>query len=88
MKDKTTKWLIIGVIISVVVMIVGFVLWTNLDPVQDVESLSPKELRNIQKDRAIHYPLGSLLLNIGFVGFTFTLLTLVIRQLLSFFKKK
>lgn len=88
MKDKTTKWLISGVVISAIMMIIGYFLWTNLVPLQDINSYSPQELRDIQKERAINYPLGSLLLNLGFVGFSSTLLALVVRKLLAFIKKK
>jgi|GEM_PF-533906 len=88
MKDRTTKWLVIGVVVSAVMMIIGYFLWTNLVPVQDVSSFSPQELREVQKEMAINYPLGSFLLNLGFVGFSSTLLALVVRQILSFIKKK
>lgn len=88
MKDKTTKWLISGVVISAIMMIIGYFLWTNLVPLQDINSYSPQELRDIQKELAINYPLGSLLLNLGFVGFSSTLLALVVRKLLAFIKKK
>ncbi|GEK89392.1 hypothetical protein SAMN04488100_1282 [Alkalibacterium putridalgicola] len=88
MRDKITNWLIIGIIVSVVMMIVGYFLWTNLVPLQDINSYSPQELRDIQKELAINYPLGSLLLNLGFVGFSSTLLALVVRKLLAFIKKK
>jgi len=86
MKDRTTKWLVIGAVVSAVMMIIGYFLWTNLVPVQDVSSFSPQELREVQKEMAINYPLGSFLLNLGFVGFSSALLALVIRQLLSFIK--
>lgn len=88
MKDKTTKWLVIGAVISMVIMIVGYFLWTNLVPIQDINSYSPQELRDVQEELAINYPLGSFLLNLGFVGFSSTLLALVVRQILSFIKKK
>ncbi|WP_368645994.1 hypothetical protein AB4027_03535 [Alkalibacterium putridalgicola] len=88
MRDKITNWLIIGIIVSVVMMIVGYFLWTNLMPIDNISSYSPQELRDVQKERAINYPLGSLLLNLGFVGFSSTLLALVVRKLLAFIKKK
>ncbi|SFC17090.1 hypothetical protein SAMN04488102_103295 [Alkalibacterium subtropicum] len=88
MKDRTTKWLVAGAVVSAVVMIIGYFLWTNLAPLQDINSYSPQELRNVQKEQAINYPLGSLLMNLGFVGFSSSLLALVVRQLLAFLKKK
>ncbi|MER2064198.1 MAG: hypothetical protein ABS873_06065 [Alkalibacterium sp.] len=88
MKDRTTKWLVIGAVVSAVMMIAGYFLWTNLVPLQDASSYSPQELREIQKELAINYPLGSFLLNLGFVGFSSTLLALVLKHLLSFIKKK
>lgn len=88
MKDKTTKWLVSVLIVSAVLMIVGFFLWTNLVSLQDINSYSPRELRDIQKELAINYPLGSFLLNLGFLGFSSSLLALVTRQLLSILKKK
>ncbi|OJF93745.1 hypothetical protein [Alkalibacterium sp. 20] len=88
MKDKTNKWLVRGLIISAVVMIVGFFLWTNLVPLQDVGTYSPQELRDVQKELAINYPLGSFLMNLGFLGFSSTLLALVLRQIIVFIKKR
>ncbi|WP_423188710.1 hypothetical protein ACO1PF_08945 [Alkalibacterium sp. f15] len=88
MKDKTNKWLVRGLIISAVVMIVGFFLYVNLVPLQDVGTYSPQELRAVHKELAINYPLGSFLLNLGFLGFSSTLLALVLRQIITFIKKK
>lgn len=88
MKDKTTKWLVIGIVVSAVIMIVGYFLWTNLVPLQDIESYSPQELRDVQMELAINYPLGSFLLNLGFLGFSSSLLGLVLKQIISFVKKK
>lgn len=88
MKDKIAKWLVMGAVISAVIMVVGFFLWTNLVPLQDMGSYSPRELREVQKELAINYPLGSFLLNLGFVGFSSSLLGLVLRQVVSYVKKK
>lgn len=88
MIDKTTKWLVIGIVVSAVIMIVGYFLWTNLVPLQDIESYSPQELRDVQMELAINYPLGSFLLNLGFLGFSSSLLGLVLKQIISFVKKK
>ena len=88
MRDKITNWLIIGIIVSVVMMIVGYFLWTNLMPIDNINNYSPQELRDVQKELAINYSLGSLLMNLGFVVFSSTLLALVVRQLLAFIKKK
>lgn len=88
MKDKTTKWLVTITAVSAVIMIVGVLLWTNLVPLQDIESYSPQQLREAQMELAINYPLGGFLLNLGFLGFSSSLLGLVMRQILSYIKKK
>lgn len=87
-KNKTTKWLISIIIVSMVLMVVGFFLWTNLVPLQDIESYSPQELRDVQIELALNYPLGSFLLNLGFLGFSSALLILVVKQITGFIKKK
>ncbi|MDZ7834956.1 MAG: hypothetical protein U5K84_06060 [Alkalibacterium sp.] len=87
-REKTTIILVIGLIVSIIMMGIGFLLWTNLTPIQDIESYSPQELRDIQENMAINFPLGSILLNIGFVGFSTTLLALVLKRIMSLIKKK
>ncbi|MCC5894692.1 MAG: hypothetical protein JJU16_04455 [Alkalibacterium sp.] len=87
MKNKLNRWLVIGLIVSVVVMGIGYVLWANLSPVEDFSALTAVEIRNVQRESAINYPLGDFLLNLGFVGFSSTLLALVSRKIISLIKQ-
>lgn len=87
MQNKINKWLIIGVVLSLLMMIVGYFLWTILIPIQDFDTLSSLEVRESQRELAINYPLGAFLMNLGFVGFSSTLLALVVRKILTLLNK-
>lgn len=87
MVNKVNKWLIAGVIISVIMMIVGYFLWTILIPIQDFDTLSSLEIRESQRELALNYPLGAFLMNLGFVAFSSTLLALIVRKVLNLIKK-
>ena len=45
--------------------IVGLFLQTILIPIQDFDTISKEELKNIQLDLAINYPLGTGMLYVG-----------------------
>lgn len=51
--------------ISLFMTIVGFFLQTILIPIQDFDTISKEELKNIQLDLAINYPLGIGMLYVG-----------------------
>lgn len=77
-RKKTAK---IILILSIVVIIVGYFLWTILIPIQDIEIMSDAELLRAQKELALNYPLGRLLLYLGFTGFILSLGYLVIGKI-------
>ncbi|MDN6294477.1 MAG: hypothetical protein L0J41_07110 [Alkalibacterium sp.] len=55
-------------IISIVVIIIGYFLWTILFPIQDINTLTDAELLATQKQFALNYSLGRFLLYLGFTG--------------------
>ncbi|MEY9972992.1 hypothetical protein ABH966_003376 [Lysinibacillus sp. RC46] len=46
-------------------IVIGYILQTILIPLQDINSISSKELLEFQKEYAINYPLGKGLLYLG-----------------------
>ncbi|MBQ8278723.1 MAG: hypothetical protein IJZ23_02680 [Roseburia sp.] len=59
------KILLIGGVIST---IVGYFLWTILIPIQDIDLLSKAELLELQKEIALNYSLGRVMMLSGVVG--------------------
>lgn len=53
------------VFLSFCSIIIGYILQTILFPLQDINSISSKELLEFQKEYAINYPLGKGLLYLG-----------------------
>ena len=56
------KWLFA---ISIIMTIVGYFLQTILIPIQDFDQITKEELKRIQLEVAINYPLGTTLLYFG-----------------------
>jgi hypothetical protein len=50
---------------SLFITVVGFFLQTILITIQDFDTISQEELKNIQLDLAINYPLGTGMLYVG-----------------------
>lgn len=74
MKINFDKWLIIGLITSILSIIIGYFLWDILIPIQDYNLSTDEQLRVAQKEAAINYPLGGFLLRLGFIGLAITTL--------------
>ncbi|MGO1653221.1 hypothetical protein [Senegalia sp. (in: firmicutes)] len=74
MKINFDKWLIIGLITSILSIIIGYFLWDILIPIQDYNLSTDEQLRAAQKEAAINYPLGGFLLRLGFIGLAITTL--------------
>lgn len=55
-------------IISIVVIIIGYFLWTILFPIQDITTLTDAELLATQKQLALNYSLGRFLIYLGVAG--------------------
>jgi len=51
--------------LSFCLIVIGYILQTILIPLQDINSISSKELLEFQKEYAINYPLGTGLLYLG-----------------------
>lgn len=73
--------LIFSLIISILMTIVGFFLYANLIPMQDIELCSKEELLAIQKECALNYPLGKTLLMIGRTGVIVSTALLIARTI-------
>lgn len=82
MKDKVTKWFVIGVVISIVAMVIGYVLWTNLTPIQGMDTMTALEIAQAQRDLAINAPLGTFLMNSGFIAFGICLTGFLVRRIM------
>lgn len=89
MKDTLTKKLLIGLGVSIAIMLIGYFLWEGRAPVQDAAQLSVEEIVEIQAqtETSTLSSIGALFLNAGFVGAAVCLGTIVIHQLIAFFKK-
>ena len=67
--------------ISLFMTIVGLFLQTILIPIQDFDTISKEELKNIQLDLAINYPLGIFMLYFGLAILIVSSFYLVIAKL-------
>lgn len=81
MKDKLDKGLILGIVVSILSMIIGYFLWTNLVPIQDFDTLTALEAAQAQKELAINYPVGTFMMNSGFIVFSICLAVYVGRRM-------
>lgn len=64
-------------IISIIMIVVGYFLWTILIPIQDIEMHTHAELMELQKELALNYPLGQALMLMGAIGILITVVLLV-----------
>ena len=85
MRNRVNKWLVAGLFISLIMMIVGYFLWAIDVPADRLAELTAEEVNQIQQELALNYSAGSVLLNLGFVSLTGTLLALVIRKIIGIF---
>lgn len=51
-----------------ILLIIGYFLWTILIPIQDIDMMSREEIIKFQKEVAINYPLGQGLMFLGGIG--------------------
>lgn len=84
--DKADKWLLIGLSLSIIAMVSGYLLWAGFTPADNVGHLSPSELSEMQRELAVNFELGNFLLNAGFTIFSTTLLALLVRKVLKMIK--
>ena len=65
---KRRKTWLITLIISILMMIAGYFVWTILFPVQDLGMMSQEEIIALQKEVALNYELGRGLMWTGVCG--------------------
>lgn len=74
---KTTLF-IMG-FLSFCLIVVGFLLQTILIPLQDFDLISKTELLELQKELALNYPLGIVLLYLGIFSMTLVLILFIMK---------
>ena len=62
---RSKRLAIVFLIISICLIILGYLLWTILFPVQDINMMSAEELLALQKEVAINYELGRIMMCTG-----------------------
>ncbi len=75
-------------VLSFAVTVIGLFLQTILIPIQDFDLLSNEELKQIQMDVAINYPLGHAMLYGGLTVFLCSSMYLVILFIRNFLRTK
>lgn len=58
--------------VSIVMIVIGYFIWTIMIPIQDINSHTSEELHQVQRELAFNYPLGRAMLYIGFFGLMIT----------------
>lgn len=71
-------------VLSFAVTVIGFFLQTILIPIQDFDTISKEELKQIQMDLAINYSLGHAMLYAGLTVFLCSSMYLVILFIRNF----
>lgn len=82
---KKNYWLYF--LICIQIMVVGYFLQTILFPLQDTEMYTAADWVALQKELAINYPLGKIMLWSGFIGAIVSLL-LWIKKIVCEFGKR
>ena len=67
------------IFLSFCLIVIGYILQTILIPLQDINSISSKELLEFQKENAINYPLGTGLLYLGLFLIILVIILFVIK---------
>lgn len=67
MKFRSNKAFLLYYSLSMITFVVGYFLWTILIPIQDINLMDKQQISIIQKELALNYGLGKLLLYIGFL---------------------
>lgn len=74
MKKSRFPWIFF--LISIFLIVLGYFLWIILIPIQDIDLMSKAELLVLQKEVALNYELGRILMLLGTIGslISFTLI--------------
>ena len=75
MKNKRLP--IAFLIISICLIVLGYFLWTILFPVQDINLMSAEELLALQKEVAINYELGRMMMYVGGISAIISLVNML-----------
>lgn len=65
---KKKRFPLIFLLISVFLIVLGYFLWNILIPIQDIDLMSKAELLTLQKEMALNYELGRIMMLIGMIG--------------------
>ena len=74
---KSKRLPIVFLIISICLIVLGYFLWTILFPVQDVNLMSVEELLALQKEVAINYELGRMMMYVGGISAIISLVNML-----------
>lgn len=74
--------------LSISILIIGYFLQTILIPIPDFNTLTNAEIKKIQMEMAINYPLGNILFYIGVISFILSGLLMIFVKLKKFKNKK
>ena len=74
---KRKRLPIVFLIISICMIVLGYFLWTILFPVQDVNLMSAEELLALQKEVAINYELGRMMMYVGGISAIISLVNML-----------
>ncbi len=81
MGDKSNKLLTVGVIISFILLIIGFFLSTVWFPIQDIDRMSSSELLALQKEMALNYPFGIVMHDMGIILFFICIAFIIVKRM-------
>lgn len=87
-KDNLIKKCLLGILLSIIAMIIGFFLSEMLLPFQDSHLMTEAELLEAEIEYAVNYPLGIFLLRTGFFVFISCVFFLIVRVLRLIYLKK
>ena len=74
---KSKRLPIVFLIISICLIVLGYFLWTILFPVQDINLMSTEELLALQKEVAINYELGRMMMYVGGISAIISLVNML-----------
>ncbi|MDK1742934.1 MULTISPECIES: hypothetical protein [Lactobacillales] len=88
MKSKSNKIIFSFLIISLVIIIIGYFLWAILIPIQDFSPMDKQETIRMQKELSLNYDLGRFLLYTGFSGLISSAILLISNKIKVIKKQK
>lgn len=77
-KNKSNRLLVVGIVISFVLMMVGFFLGSIWFPIQDIDIMSEAELLAFRREFALNYSLGVMMYYVGIGVFIVCILSIIV----------